>query len=171
MQHFAMLGLLSVLLLSSCASFSWMSSTLWDGNKQRGTKPEHTERASIALGIEHISIDRVLGTTSVQNEMTKLVEMLILESGYRIAYEKDKARYSLAIDAVEREFIQGWQNRRSVSITVWIWDNAAQDSIREKPIAIGRAVTTGTKSLASSWDLEQLLRKALIPVLDRDLEP
>lgn len=151
--------------LSSCSSIPWTSSTAWD----RGKTEEAPQGPAIAVGT--ILVDKTLGALSVQAELARLAELLILEYGYQAAPEGTPARYRLELQAVEREYVQGWQNRRSIAVDAWLYDLAEGATHHNRPLAIGRAVAVGTKSLASSRDLEGMLRKALDPVLSRELQP
>jgi hypothetical protein len=92
--------------------------------------------------------------------------MLILEKGFYVTGDADSASFHLKLVGVEREFLQGWQNRRSVSIEAWLWE--IQDTAR-LPRAVGRSVAVGNGSLSSSLELERMLRKALLPVLQQIL--
>jgi hypothetical protein len=160
MKRWAFLAVIAVFV--SCSSIPWTSSMNWDrGKVQRASKD-----VTIALGT--VSVDKALGAASVQAELVRVAELFILEQGYKVAQEGEIAPYRLELQAVEREYIQGWQNQRSIAIDAWLWDQRETSGLTDRPMAVGRAVSVGTKSLASSRDLEGLLRRALKPLLGRE---
>jgi len=159
MKKWAFLAVLAVFV--SCASIPWTSSMGWDRSKDRNNS------TGIVIALGSVSVDKTLGAASVQAELVRVAELFILEQGYKVAQEGEIAPYRLELQAVEREFVQGWQNRRSIAIEGWLWDLRDGAGPHKRPLAVGRAVSVGTKSLASSRDLEGLLRKALQPPLSR----
>jgi hypothetical protein len=153
-------------LLGSCSSIPYSSSSSWNSAmKQRGVSNGETAKA-VGIVIDAIQVDKVLGAGSIETEMRRIAEMLILEKGFYVTGDADSASFHLKLVGVEREFLQGWQNRRSVSIEAWLWD--IHDTAKP-PFAVGRSVTVGNGSLSSSLELERMLRKALLPVLQQIL--
>lgn len=165
-------------LLAGCSSIPWTSGSYWDETRSNQHKKQEDHRQEIRIALGAVRVDKALGASSVRDEISRLAAMLVLEYGYQVAGEGEEARYRLELEAVEREFLQGWQNRRSVAVEAWLFDNPGAEEVSPadtgqagKPRAIGKALSVGNKTLASSRDLEHLLRKALGPVLSRDLEP
>lgn len=153
-------------LLGSCSSIPYSSSSSWNSAmKQKGVSNGETTKA-VGIVIDAVQVDKALGASSIETEMRRIAEMLILEHGFYVTGDADSASFHLKLVGVEREFLQGWQNRRSVSIEAWLWE--IQDTAKP-PRAVGRSVAVGNGSLSSSLELERMLRKALLPVLQQIL--
>ena len=97
MKKWAFLAVIAVFV--SCSTIPWTSSMAWDRSKDRNNRPGVT----IALGT--VSVDKALGAASVQAELVRLTELLILEYGCQVALEGEGTPYRLELQAVEREFL------------------------------------------------------------------
>ncbi|AEJ19208.1 hypothetical protein [Gracilinema caldarium] len=151
------------LLCTNCVSIPWSGSTAWDRDKVQ------YNRSGVSIEIGNISVDKALGAGSVQAELERIAKLIILEYGYQVAGEGQPAQYRLELQAVEREYLDGWQSRRSIAIDGWLWERKDSTVLSQRPLAVGRALSVSGKSLSSSRDLEMLLRKALTPLFNRDL--
>ncbi len=173
MSHRFVIGILCVLTLAfnSCAVLPQRSDTGWGLYPEIGEKPDLVQRGLIRIYIEEPRVDKALGARSIQEELRRLANLEVLRRGYQLAPSEGEADYRLDLCAVERDFAQGWQNRRSLSLEVFMWRYSdLQSSKKKELVAIGRAAMVGQGSLSSSLEMEALLRKALDKVLNRTLQ-
>jgi hypothetical protein len=108
-----------------------------------------------------ISVDSVTGWDSLEREIAGLLPLLLLEKGYAVAETGTRADFTADVSVIEREYMESWQAKKSLSVEVRIWP-ARKTSV---PLAAGRAMILGNKSLASSKTTSMLLRSALSKAL------
>lgn len=150
-------------LMGSYNSFSWIRGTDW--SVLRSEKERNTSKLSVFIKTPRV--DKPVGAVSVQEELERLIPLILLQEGAIPAAREDSGDLQLELLAVEREFIQGWQNQRSVTVEAWVWPGRTshgsplEGSGNQHPVAIGRATAVGQRSLASSRDLEVLVRTAV----------
>jgi hypothetical protein len=106
-----------------------------------------------------ISVDSVTGWDSLEREIAGLLPLLFLEKGYAPPGTKSGADFTAEVSVIEREYMEGWKTKRSLSIELRI--RGQGDTI----LAAGRAMLSGNKSLASSNVTSVLLRSALSKAL------
>jgi hypothetical protein len=141
-------------LACSCSSFDL---PLVSG---RGWTRRKASRGTIRIGT--IRADKSSEWNSLEREIEGLLPLLLLERGYMPTVDSTQRDVPLRIDAVviEREYLSGWLTRRSLSAEIRIWKDGD-----ELPLAAGRAVLSGDRSLASTKVLSRLLRLALSKAL------
>jgi hypothetical protein len=135
---------------------------------------------TVRIGI--ISVDKASGWNSIEGEIRGLMPLLLLEKGYRVSSEPSGAAgktgdpaggladYRMEVTAIEREYLSGWKTQRSISVEVRFWRNNGEpggpgDPENVQPLAAGRAMVSGNRSLASSRVLNWLLKMALSKAL------
>ena len=106
-----------------------------------------------------VRVDKNADWDSVEAETRRLLPLFLAEAGYRqsapdINVPGQMPLYRVDAVLVEREFLENWKTRRSLSAEVIILKN-------ETPVAVGKAVLSGNKSLSSSTVLHDLLKLAL----------
>lgn len=174
MKHPFTVGLFCVLValaVSSCAILPQRSNTGWGLYPETGEKQDLVKRSLIRVYVGEARIDKALGARSIQEELHRVASLDVLRRGYQLALSEGEADYGLEFYAVERDFTQGWQNRRSVSLEVSLWRYPDDKGSAEKVlVAMGRSAMVGQGSLSSSLDMEELLRKALDMALNRALQ-
>ena len=100
--------------------------------------------------------------------------MFLSEAGYKTgstetALLEQKPAYTLDAILIEREYMENWKTRRSLSVEIFIWKNEKVVNSSEipktagdkMPLAAGKALLSGSKSLSSSRVLHNLLKLAL----------
>jgi hypothetical protein len=132
---------------SSCTSFG-----TWFPSKESWASVLPV-KGTIAAG--KVTADTVSAWESLEREIAGILPLLFLEKGYGFAGED--APYSADVSLIEREYMEGWQTKRSLSVELRIWDADRKGS----PLAAGRAMLAGGKTLASSQVASRLLRLAL----------
>lgn len=101
-----------------------------------------------------VRVDKNAGWDSVEAETRRLVPLLLREKGYARGQD-----YRVDVILIEREYMENWKTRRSLSAEIRILDN---DGAGENaPLAAGKALFLGKKSLSSSKVLNDLLKAAL----------
>lgn len=134
--------------LSSCASFG-----IWFPAKESWTS-DPPVKGTISAG--RVMADTVSAWESLEREITGMLPLLFMEKGYGFA-GRDAALYSADVSLIEREYMEGWQTKRSLSVELRIWGADREGA----PLAAGRAMLSGGKTLASSQVASRLLRLAL----------
>jgi hypothetical protein len=142
----------ALVLYSSCAAFppifphqeAWSSA----GTFGRGT-----------MAVGTISVDSITGWDSLEKEIGGLLPLLLVEKGYVPPDTETKADFTADVSLIEREYMEGWKTKRSLSVEVRI--RGAGDAI----LSAGRAMLSGNKSFASSNVTNVLLRSALSKAL------
>jgi hypothetical protein len=147
-----------LILTISCSSippipFLTMSGRGWPSGKK-------TNPAFPVLAQGTVTVDKSSGWASIENEISRLAPGLFSEKGYRVADKDSGSDYIFDVTAIEREYLKGWKTERSISVEVLIYPGGGEYQAA-LPAVIGRAASSGTYSLASSRDLEKLLRYAI----------
>jgi len=143
-------GLLLVLLVSSC-------SILPSGGKWSFVPG----RQVAAVEIGTIQVDKNAGWDSVEAEARRFLPLLLAEQGY-IRSAPEKCSYRVEAVLIEREYMENWKTRRSLSAEILVWDKG--ESLL--PLAVGKVVLSGTvRTLSSSKELYKMLSSALSSAL------
>jgi len=143
-------GLLLVLLVSSCSILPY--------GKSWSTVPKK-QRATVELG--GVRVDKNADWDSVEAEARRFLPLLLAERGY-VQNVPEESRYRVEAVLIEREYMENWKTRRSLSAEIVIWEQS--EGIL--PLAAGKAVVSGTtKSLSSSKMIHRILGSALSSAL------
>ncbi|GHV83931.1 hypothetical protein AGMMS50212_12710 [Spirochaetia bacterium] len=155
----------SVLLLSSCGTSGiyYRTGHSWSRNDSAN------EYRSVRLGT--ISTDKSGGNISIENEVLKMLPLLFLEKGFVFNDDQDNANYIIDVHIIEHDYFVEWKPKKSVSIEVDICGNSKRidgsstgsDSQIKliTPLAAGKITVKTTQGLASSHNLEKLLRASV----------
>ncbi|MDR0402615.1 MAG: hypothetical protein LBH35_03395 [Treponema sp.] len=135
-------------LCSSCAGFPVEEAWSSGGTFGKGTMAAGT-----------IGVDSVTGWDSLEREIAGLLPLLLLENGYAAPDTENGADFTAEVSVIEREYMEGWKIKKSLSVEVRIRDAGGA------LLAAGRAMLSGNKSLASSTVTNRLLRSALSQAL------
>lgn len=153
-------------LICTAAFFSCSTFETWFPAKEGWTSKADIVRGTIAAG--NISVDSMSLWESLEREVAGILPLLLLEHGYGYVKDlddkKSPAAYSVDVSLIEREYMEGWQAKRSLSVEVRIW-SVENPAIRTVPLAAGRAMMLGGQSFASSKISAKLLRLALTQAL------
>jgi hypothetical protein len=137
-------GLITVFALNSCGTVPA------DWSFVKGARS-----GSIELGT--VRVDKYADWTSVEAEARRFLPLLLAEKGY-IMSDTEENRYRIDAVLIEREYMEEWKTRRSLSAEILIWKRDQT----ELPLCAGGAVLTGSrKSLSSSKIVHDLLRSAI----------
>ncbi|MDR2211190.1 MAG: hypothetical protein LBO65_07000 [Spirochaetaceae bacterium] len=127
----------------------------------------------------NIRVDKNADWDSVEAETRRILPLLLAEQGYGPGPE-----YLVDAVIIEREYMENWKTRRSLSAEIRIWKNPGnrnhagdpqdpphgEDAGQGKlPLSAGTALLSGNRSLSSSRMLHRLLYMALTRAL-RELE-
>ncbi len=158
----------SFLLFFSCSTFpfNFTSSKAW-------TTPSKDELyPTMYLG--EVLVDKASGWNSIEREVRDMVPLLFSDYGYPFILDKARAEYIVDVQALEREYMTGWQSKRSVSIEIRIYENTGiTDYQNTVPLVVGKTTSSGGVSLASSRDLGKLIGsgvKKIVKSLDEILQ-
>jgi hypothetical protein len=116
-------------------------------------------KGTIAAGT--VGVDSVSGRDSLEREIAGLLPLMLLEKGYAPAETGKAADFTADVSVIEREYMEDWRAKKSLSVEVRIWP-AKKTAV---PLAAGRVMVFGNKSLASSKTTSALLRSALSKAL------
>ena len=147
---FLVLGLTGF--FGACSSFSVSSS------EESSWAAEQIEQVKGSIQIISVSVERSGEWGSLEKEITGLLPLLFLEEFYLVVPSAAGADYSAGVIVREREYPDGWQIRRSLSVEVRLWAGNTDEPL---PLTAGRSLSNGRKSLASSKTLSSMLRKAI----------
>jgi hypothetical protein len=136
----------------SCASlpFNMIKSRGWPGSK--GPDPSLPR-----IRIGDVRVDKAGDYGSLEAELSLLLPLLFAEQGFSLAAPGEDSDFIVIGRAVEREYLKNWHTVRSVSAELYLCPEG-EDAL---PYVSGRAGASGTRSLASSQDMEVLFRSAL----------
>ncbi|MDR1446210.1 MAG: hypothetical protein LBI90_04860 [Treponema sp.] len=154
MKKKILLVLAMTVLLVSCGTSlpSWYSIRSWPGsNHVKGR-----------VKLREITVDKIAGTASLEEEARELVFMYLREAGYFPAGEGED--YLVDMILREREYITGWKTKRSIAADLRFWPgslSAASLSTAPTPVSASRVVCTGEESLSSSKTLGKIIRLAV----------
>ena len=149
---FFLIVFLTGLILSGCLTLS-DSWTIPSGTQIKGT-----------VWISSIETDMTGSGNSVEKESARLLPLLLSELDYIVTKEKEHADYFLKVILLEREFTSRWDTINSSSAEVYFYHgkNASpEDNDTTLPVAAGRAVNEGGRSIYSSINLHKMLKNAL----------
>ncbi|MCL1812343.1 MAG: hypothetical protein FWG29_02340 [Treponema sp.] len=150
----------------SCSMLGIPSGKNWspDSGKQLDT---------VEIGM--IRVDKNADWDSVEAETRRLLPLLLAKAGYKqitpgtVLAEQLPAYWVDAV-LIEREYMENWKTRRSLSAEILIRKNGtvenAHDVFADDPgektvIAAGKMLLSGAKSFSSSKTLHDLLESAL----------
>jgi hypothetical protein len=150
--------IIGMLIFIQAAFFSGCSSFSVDSTENSSWKPDEIEKAKGTIRIVSVSADKAGEWGSLEKEINDLLPLLFSEESYFVVPASEEADYSVEVKAREREYPEGWRTKRSLSVEVRLW---AGNSDGPLPLAAGRSLIHGTKSLASSKTLNTMLRKAI----------
>ena len=111
-----------------------------------------------------VQVDRRGGWDSVEREVADLVPLFFWNQGCRVVAADERPVYAADIQVREREFNQGWRTKRSLAVEVRIWDfqdTPAKAEGKKLPLAAGRVIASGERSLSSSETTGRMLSKAI----------
>jgi hypothetical protein len=136
----------------SCAGlpFNLIRSRGWPG---RGDPDQIMPRVSLG----EIRVDKAGDYKSLETELALLLPLLLSEKGFTVVEPGDNPEFVVQGRATEREYLKNWRTVRSVSAELYL---CAREN-EALPFASARASASGTRSLASSGDMEALFRSAL----------
>ena len=157
-HFFLFLNLLISVGFFSCSMLSIPSGQNWSpgSGKQLGVAE---------TGI--VRVDKNADWDSVEAEARRLLQLFLAEAGYKQTVpETDLPEqmpvFMVDVVLIEREYMENWKTRRSLSAEVTIWKNEKTGEAEKKVLlAAGKALLSGTKSLSSSNTLHNLLKLAL----------
>ena len=144
--------LVFILFLGSCSSFSFSSSENSAWAVPTNEKPRGTVR------ISSVSAEKSGEWGSLEKEITDLLPLLFSEESYLVVSPGERADFTAKVEVREREYLSGWQTKRSLSVELRLWAAGADGPL---PLSAGRALVQGRQSLASSQTLDNMLRKAV----------
>jgi hypothetical protein len=114
--------------------------------------------------VGNIIADKAGGAYSMELEIQAILPLLFLEKNFVFPRDENSAEFTVDVLAQEREYISGWDTKRSISVQVLMYSNdknAVRSSV-ETPVAAARVTARGREEgLASSKNLEALLRKTV----------
>jgi hypothetical protein len=136
-------------IISSCGSFGIPAGKSWSHNTKNGLIP-------FELGT--VLVDKKADWDSVEAETKRLLPLIFLEQGHKLAYNQ-----AIKADAIliEREYLENWKTQRSISVEILIWNLQEKSGEEKIYLGAGRALLSGNKSLSSSKVLYNLLKLAL----------
>jgi hypothetical protein len=111
-----------------------------------------------------VTVDRAGGRDSVEKEIAGLAPLCFWQEGCQIIFDKP-GDYAADIQLREREYSSGWKTKRSLSVEVRIWpygeggDKSAY--FQTLPLAAGRVISTGDRSLSSFETTNRMLSRAI----------
>ena len=113
-----------------------------------------------------VTVDRIGGWDSVEKDITGLAPLFFWEEGCRMISGGSPADYAADIQLREREYRSGWRTKRSLLVEVRIWphrDGAAGRAAYTEtlPLAAGRIISMGERSLASFETTNRMLAQAI----------
>jgi hypothetical protein len=138
-------GLFLVFAFCSCSALpsgkNWSSASIaWLGTAELRT----------------MRVDKNADWDSVEAEAKRLLPLLLAEKRY-LQSDTDENRYLVDLVLIEREYMENWKTRRSLSAEFMF--TTLDGKI---PLAAGKIIVSGTtKSLSSSKVLHDLIKSAL----------
>ena len=143
-------------LLPGCSSFEFPTNESWTLGEKKEAKG--------SVRIISVSVERSGEQNSLEKEISDMLPLLFSEESYLVVSSSAASDYLAAVKVREREYPDGWQMLRSLSVELRLWANVETDETgdSEPPLlSAGRSIVQGTKSLASSVVLSDMLRKAV----------
>lgn len=139
------LAVIASIFAASCASAPWLRTRVFG-------KPLRIEGE--AVRIIETRVERRADAGSIELEIARLTRLLLAERGLVFSDEGDY-RYGLYVRAAEREYLDGFQARRSIRVEIDIVPFGESESVLS-----AYATATEPGSLASAICLEELLSAA-----------
>ena len=168
----------AVLLSCEALPINYSRSQSWLISEDSGGKAANKLWTTVSL--IGVLVDRRGGLDSVEKEVFDLAPLFFWNQGCRMVTGDEQPVYAADIQLREREINLGWRTRRSLAVEVRIWafedaperaalgraapgSAAPEDApAREKlPLAVGRVVAMGERSLSSSDTTDRMLSKAI----------
>ncbi|MCL1928590.1 MAG: hypothetical protein FWG07_07345 [Treponema sp.] len=157
-----------------CLSLCLLSCSMLGIPSGKNWSPD-TGRFFDTLEIGTIQVDKNADWDSVESETKRLLPLLLAKAGYKqvsqgTALPEQLPAYKIDAVLIEREYMENWKTRRSLSAEILVWKNEimenADDVTAGKPgkrtvLAAGKAILSGAKSFSSSKTLHDLLESAL----------
>jgi muconolactone delta-isomerase len=108
----------------------------------------------------NVSVEKAGGQTALEKEIAALVPLIFWERGYYFYPDDRKADYVVDVQAREREYTLGWKTRRSLALEVRLWRDQGEDPrlYGTTPLAAAQVFSTGSKTFASSRQINRMLR-------------
>ena len=160
MKHFAIFLVLITAVLGSCASSPFSS------NQSRSWTPGKRTKIKGTIRIVSVSAEKPGEWGALTKEVSDLMPLLFSEKAYLAVSPSQEADYSAEVTVRERDYVNGWKTKHSLSAEVRIW-TGAWDGSDPLPLSAGRVLVQGTKSFSSSKTLSNMLRKATRNALRR----
>jgi hypothetical protein len=127
----------------------------------------------IKLGI--VKADKTGGALTLEREISALLPLLFLEHNYIFTNNSIEAAYIVDVSATEREFFVGWNTKKSITMEVLFWspehisESDKKTGALETPLIAGRIVAQGTQGLASSNNLQDILRRSIAKTVQTEI--
>jgi hypothetical protein len=150
-----MMFLLILIIGMSCGSFPPEISS------SRSWSIPNREKLNGTLWIASVSADKAGGWTSLEKETAGLLPLIFMDEGYLCESEQNGADFTVEVTVREREYMQGWKTKASLSVEVYIWPKSDSPTHTAAPMAAGRVTAQGNISLSSSRTLNRMLKKAV----------
>jgi hypothetical protein len=111
-----------------------------------------------SIYVGEVLVDKASGWASVEREIRDMVPLVFSEYGYPFVRTKVDAVYIVDVQAVEREYMSGWKTKHSAAIEIRVYENSGGDVYQNTvPVVVGKTISSGAVSLASSIDMGNLL--------------
>ena len=151
-------GIIFFLNFSSCSNMGFLTAKSWSS-----VSKNHI--GFMELGM--IRVEKNADWDSLEAETRRLLPLMLAEKGYGLNKQENPQGnipgYRIDAVLIEREYMENWKPRRSLSAEIIIRNAGAEENA---PLAAGKALLLGNKSLSSSKVLYDLLQLAL----DRSLQ-
>ena len=150
--RFFLLLILALIVLGSCVSFHFGGNSSW--------ATDNKEETVGTVRIISVHAEKPGEWGLLEKEVGDLLPLLFFEKGYIAVSPDEEAALLAEVTVREREYIDGWKTRRSLSAEVRLW---AREEFADQPLPLsaGRALSNGKQSFASSKTLSAMLRKAV----------
>jgi len=141
-----------LIVLGSCVSFDTSGKSFWATGGM--------EKARGSIQIVSVSAEKSGEWGLLEKEVRDLLPLLFFEKGYITVSHDEQADIFAEVTVREREYIDGWKTRRSLSAEVRL--RAGENFLSQPlPLSAGRTLSNGKQSFASSKTLSAMLRKAV----------
>ena len=157
--------------LACAALINACSSLPFDSASDSSWATENREETKGSIKIISVLVERPGEWGSMEKEIRMLLPLLFFEEAYLVVSPDEEADYSADVTIREREYLSGWQTRRSLSAEVRIWEGETSGPL---PLSAGRSLIQGKQSFASSKTLSSMLTQAVknagngLPVIRSD---
>ncbi|GMO25533.1 MAG: hypothetical protein Ta2B_05150 [Termitinemataceae bacterium] len=165
--------LISIFILLLCMSCT-TSGMYYKSSDSWSRLNSNIQIKKIKLGT--IKADKSGGSLTIEREISQLLPLLFLEQNFVFTNNSLEADYIVDVHATEREYFVGWETKKSVTMEVLFWanDHLTKDMQQddgntqadiETPLIAGRIVAQGSQGLASSNNLQDILRRSIGKVI------